>query len=464
MTPNLMFNGFPAFPFWMILFSFAFVLLIVLVNKTPKVGTWIVAGLLVLVPFAFLFLNASRHLPAIVPAFPFVMILCSFAFVLLILLFQKTPKLGAFVFVAILAMGAVAFFAPLRLEPLRHAVTQRATGHSVESSAQVSPIAPIAPREPAAPVLGQSPIWSEGIEAEFQADIYPSILSAARALGSRMERPVRILSVQGQLPEKIVIFRNELDPELAAAFQGALQEALKDIPCAVDANPRNLEPNEVGIMLRFSGRPGRPVGHDEPLDGSLEATAFANRQASTVNVSFSDKPWLEDFSRYVSKRPDRQVVVARSQEACTDENEARQQAIQDACNQLSAVAGTKWEPIPGRSPLTVSSQDVQEGGFILDQFVQSFDGSAGKIWRHAMLIDASAEKLAWLQSRKAAEVHGERVTWARMILSALGVLIVIVVTYLFLNMATKGYYEWTLRIAGTVLAIAGIIAIFLVLR
>ncbi len=80
------------------------------------------------------------------------------------------------------------------------------------------------------------------------------------------------------------------------------------------------------------------------------------------------------------------------------------------------------------------------------------------------LIDASADKLAWLSSRKNAEVHTVRITWARMILSAFGVLVVIVAAYLFLNMATKGYYEWSLRIAGMVLAIAGILSIFLVLR
>ena len=38
-------------------------------------------------------------------------------------------------------------------------------------------------------------------------------------------------------------------------------------------------------------------------------------------------------------------------------------------------------------------------------------------------------------------------------LSAVGVIVLIGVIYFFLNMATMGYYEWSLRIAGVVLAI-----------
>jgi hypothetical protein len=155
--------------------------------------------------------------------------------------------------------------------------------------------------------------------------------------------------------------------------------------------------------------------------------------------------------------------VARSWETCTSENDAKNQAIRDACAQISALVGQKWSTVPGQPPVTVSSVDVLEGGFIVDQFVQSFDGLSGRLWRQALLIDASAEKLSRLGSRKVAEVRVIRNTWAGMILSGLGVLVVIIATYLFLNMATRGYYVWSLRIAGAVLAVAGIVSIILIL-
>ena len=41
--------------------------------------------------------------------------------------------------------------------------------------------------------------------------------------------------------------------------------------------------------------------------------------------------------------------------------------------------------------------------------------------------------------------------------SIVGLLVLITVIYAFLNAATKGYYVWSLRIAGIVLAVAVII-------
>jgi hypothetical protein len=44
-----------------------------------------------------------------------------------------------------------------------------------------------------------------------------------------------------------------------------------------------------------------------------------------------------------------------------------------------------------------------------------------------------------------------------MFFSILGLLMLITVVYAFLNAATKGYYAWSLRIAGIVLALVVII-------
>jgi len=105
----------------------------------------------------------------------------------------------------------------------------------------------------------------------------------------------------------------------------------------------------------------------------------------------------------------------------------------------------------------VNSADILEGGFILDRFVQSFEGAAGKIWRQALLIDASAGKLKNLAQRKAVVARNRRSTWARMFFSIIGLIVLITVVYAFLNAATKGYYVWSLRVAGFVFALVVII-------
>ena len=108
--------------------------------------------------------------------------------------------------------------------------------------------------------------------------------------------------------------------------------------------------------------------------------------------------------------------------------------------------------------------DVRQGQFIVDKFAQSFVGSAGPIWRQALLIDVSGDKLAKLASQKSHESHQVRVSVARMGLSVVGVLVLIGAIYFFLNMATMGYYEWSLRIAGIVLAMVAVLSVLMIVR
>lgn len=343
-----------------------------------------------------------------------------------------------------------------------------ATHRRVEERVAEAPTATavVEPRQWTGPPAA-SPIWSEGVADEFDADIYPSKLAAVRALGKRMAGPIRQVAQDPNGPSRIVLFRQDDEHELVTALAQALTKTLPAAPSSVEAGRRNITSGEVGVELHLviTGMPpapwAQPPGSEMAGSGRIEVTAFAGGRQVTINESFIEKPWVEDFASFANARPDRQVIVARSNRTCTDENEARRQAMQDACNQLSRIAGQRWTPVPGRPPLTVSSEDLWDGNFILDQFVQSFDGSAGRIWRSTMLIDASADNLGWLNDRKNAEMQVERVTWARMIASALGVLVVILVTYFFLNMATKGYYIWSLRIAALVLAIVGVVFIFL---
>jgi hypothetical protein len=89
--------------------------------------------------------------------------------------------------------------------------------------------------------------------------------------------------------------------------------------------------------------------------------------------------------------------------------------------------------------------------------VQSLEGSAGKIWRQALLVDTSAEKLKNLARQKAIIAQARKTGFAKMFFSILGLIVLITVVYVFLNAATKGYYAWSLRIAGVVFALVVII-------
>jgi hypothetical protein len=185
----------------------------------------------------------------------------------------------------------------------------------------------------------------------------------------------------------------------------------------------------------------------------------------TVGCRFAEKPWMVDFASFTNSQRGN-FVVARSRQACTSENDAQQQALQDASVLLTGMIGEmrRGEREPLESAVQVTSTDVLDGDLIVDQFVQSFAGSAGRIWRGALLIDASAQELRWLADRKSLAARSIRMTWARMIGSVTGVLVLIGVIYFFLNMATRGYYEWSLRIAGIILAIIGAVSILMVIH
>ena len=145
------------------------------------------------------------------------------------------------------------------------------------------------------------------------------------------------------------------------------------------------------------------------------------------------------------------------------EAEANHQAVQNACDQVAAMLGKALPQRLRRSGVPVSffkpvnSSDILDGNFILDRFVQSFEGTAGKIWRQALLVDVSAEKLKELARQKAVIAQARKTNFVRMFFSIVGLIVLITVVYAFLNAATKGYYVWSLRIAGVVFALVLII-------
>ena len=153
--------------------------------------------------------------------------------------------------------------------------------------------------------------------------------------------------------------------------------------------------------------------------------------------------------------------MAQSTESCTTQAQANQQALVSAARQLSTLLKQGFGgPAPTPSAATVKASDVLRGDVVVDRFVQSFDGTAGRIWRQAFLVDTSKDKLTRLLYTKVVKRRALRCTWARRIASGLGALVLITAVYALLNAATRGYYVWSLRIAGFLLALV-VISLFL---
>ncbi len=288
-----------------------------------------------------------------------------------------------------------------------------------------------------------------------------------------MAKPVRIVAGDPNAAVKVVLFQENHERMLITAFAQALERELPDVRYSIEADLRNIRPGEVGVTFRVHGpqqavvfaHTGVKLESNVQESTTLAATAHAEDRSAGAEAHFIVKPWVESFGTFASGRPEQPFVIARSLGTCTSESEANQQALDDARARLTEAlghyAGHRLAEL-GQSP--ISTTDVLNGGFIVDRFVQSFDGSAGKIWRQALLIDASGPKLAQLARAKMHQGREVRERWARMGFSVVGVLVLISVIYFFLNMATRGYYEWSLRIAGVILAIVAIVSILMIVQ
>jgi len=465
--------------------TFLFVLLIILVAKAPKAGVWLVGGLILLAPI-LLWRAATAGAFSRPTALPLIIVPVTFLFVLLVILVGKAPKVGTGLIIALVIMAVLGLFL---VPAISHHVTYtfsspatplmetESTGHGtglviVEDGQHMTlglhePVShPPIPPQPVMP----SPIWSDGVEVEFDADVYPSQLAAVRVLGSRMDRLIRRLPLDANSPVQIVLFQQEQDRDLIVELKNSIQRVLPAAACTIETEPRNVQPTEIMATLQLTDinmerAPWAKSDEVKAADGRIKVSAIAAGQSSIMQTRFVDKPWVEDFAAFTSTRPQQHFIVTRSNGTCTSESEAQQQALNDARARLTDALGrsTGWKL--GKLPQPeIAGTDVLQGGFIVDRFAQSFEGSAGRIWRQALLIDASGSKLTQLAGQKARELHETKMSWARMGFSVIGVLVLIGVIYFFLNMATMGYYEWSLRIAGVVLAIVAIISILMIVQ
>ncbi len=304
------------------------------------------------------------------------------------------------------------------------------------------------------PAAAPAPVWSEAMDDEFEADVYPSALAAVKSAGRRMAGSIRPLWSDPNGTLSVTLLQGTAGPELATAFAQTLEEASSGIRCLIEPSARDV--NDIGIMLSVVKKMQVIRSQLDNSGGKIVAAASRGNGGVTVEVPFVEKPWVQDFARFAAKDPPGRYIVVRSNGTCTSENEARGEAMNDAAIQLVNLISRK---APATRSISVSTADIERGGFVADRFVQSFDGSAGKIWRQAILIDVSPTRLGWLTNRTVRLARPVYWPWVRQVGSAFGVLALILVTYFFLNLATRGYYRWALRIAGIVLAVVVIIVL-----
>ena len=249
------------------------------------------------------------------------------------------------------------------------------------------------------------------------------------------------------------------DKALAAVAQG-MRETASDVTVHLEDEAEAGEVSEVyqlpagayaeAIVSLLSVRQERTVMGTGPAGTvSVLLRGPAGSEVSR-SAEFVEKEWVGDFARFMNQQG-RSFLVGRSRETAMDAFEAHQEAMQDAIAQVQAALGAY--NVNGKEAQVLDWADIEQGGLVADRFVQSLQTTTGRVYREAVLLDVSADRMWRLRQKVMGQWRGQRRTWAAMAVSLAGMLAVIVAVYVFLNAATKGYYTWALRIGMVVLAL-----------
>ena len=339
------------------------------------------------------------------------------------------------------------------------------------------------PADQSIPAPQANDIWLPAVDKTFDADVYPSPRVAARPLASKLAPLLSNVTPDGQPPSVIRIDgqglrlpgQSQIVADMAEVLRGEFETArVMTKPTAIE----NIETNGVSIRLYISNPTTRHGTVWDPdfkeMSGQLLARFRGHIDTElTCDVRFVDKPWVEDYSTFISTRPERQWLLAQSNEFASTQHEAEEQAIRAAAEMLCQSA---WDTL--RQRLSPSAdvalfrqkvidslvEAIRSGELVVDKFAQRFSRSYGDVWRQAILLDLSRGGLdaiarsAPVEPPKRAPLRWSLIgSWA----STVGLVGFICVVYAFLNLATKGYYAWSLRLTLMVIAAVGVMLLFL---
>ncbi len=340
--------------------------------------------------------------------------------------------------------------------------------------------------------------WSTAVEEfqDFEADVYPSLESAAEALGRRVgKRLMEISDTPDSEPQPIYVWRESFDgvvyshtvtdrdmiisrKVLDAAASGIRQKLENPVYVSVEKAPSGNRSDYAMVNVVFQevnfDNHNRWGQHAETKTGGLALRVEVSGKPFSVSTRFADTPWVEDRSAFAENFDNGDWLVAYSHGDHTTNEEARQDALVAATesllplakariNLLSASDQHHYEQQMAKNPNWLRERVADElvsRNRVSDRFTQSFARPYGAtIWREAILIDASPKRVEAIASSLVQGINS-RVTHERSAFFSFVLLAGLVFgTYLFLNMATKGYYAWSLRFA----AVGGVAAaVFLV--
>lgn len=320
--------------------------------------------------------------------------------------------------------------------------------------------------------------WTDAVEEhrDFEADVYPSIEDAAEALGRRVgQRLVGTLDATEQPTPMVYVWRDSIAGHtesqngglivtrelLEAVAAGVRQKLQAPAYVSVEQPPDATAVNVAIPEVRFENH-NRWRRHAESRSGSIALRVQAPSGPFSISTRFADTPWLIDRTGFARQYANGDWLVAYSDGTHTTHEGAREDALHAATEVLLPLARARVSQLPASDQNRFAQQmdkdpnwlrsrvsdELVSRNLVTDRFAQRFDRSYGTVWREAVLIDAAPTRVEEIARSLVqgvdAKVTYHRNTW----FSFIALAGLIFGTYLFLNMATKGYYAWMLRLAA----------------
>lgn len=325
--------------------------------------------------------------------------------------------------------------------------------------------------------------WTDAVEEfqDFEADVYPSLDAAAEALGRRVgARLLETTTSSEDDVQSVYVWRDEgleyIDRSVLEAVASGLRQKLDESAYVSIERPALKDDIVVNLAvqeIQFENH-NRWRMKTESQSGAIALRVQLPGESFSVSTRFADAPWVEARTSFASSYANGDWLVGYSDGTHTSHDEARHDAIiaasdallplaQARINRLSASDQHRFAQQMQKDPNWLRNKVADElvsRNLATDRFAQRFDRPYGTVWREAVLVDASQPRVEEIARSLVqgldSKISHDRATW----FSFAAMLGLVFGTYMFLNMATKGYYAWTLRFA----AAAGIVVVVFMVR
>ena len=275
----------------------------------------------------------------------------------------------------------------------------------------------IALEAPVPEIASVGTVWRDGVEDGLKAEVYSSKKAAVRGLARQLEDVLTTGAIAASLvnndsePGTVRILESEVEGDLVGELRSVLEEKLESevIVGGVDSgdgvtislayvDTENVsvwkqkvnDPRIVNVVDGFVRESVGPHMHK----GLITATVETVTGKEIESVQYSEKPWLTDTPGFMQFSGSDHWAVALSDDACMTEDQAVSQAMVKAGDMIMAkVLEGHLPTCPKREGGGISDQEIINCGFVSDKFTQSFYGKSGRIWRGAVLLDLSPERL-----------------------------------------------------------------------